>query len=47
MSTLLVKSIANRDYPLIQGCIVVMATFFIVVNILVDLLYGLMDPRVR
>ncbi|MCR8632797.1 ABC transporter permease [Paenibacillus radicis (ex Xue et al. 2023)] len=47
MSTMLVKSIANRDYPLIQGCIVVMATFFIVVNICVDLLYGLMDPRVR
>ncbi|MCY9693237.1 ABC transporter permease [Paenibacillus alginolyticus] len=47
MSTLLVKSIANRDYPLIQGCIVVMASFFIVVNVLVDLLYGLMDPRVR
>ncbi|MDO3680210.1 ABC transporter permease [Paenibacillus ehimensis] len=47
MSTLLVKSIANRDYPLIQGCIVVMSAFFIVVNMLVDLLYGLMDPRVR
>ncbi|TBL77650.1 ABC transporter permease [Paenibacillus thalictri] len=47
MSTLLVTSISNRDYPLIQGCIVVMATFFIVVNIAVDLLYGLMDPRVR
>ncbi|PYI56369.1 ABC transporter permease [Paenibacillus flagellatus] len=47
MSTLLVKSIANRDYPLIQGCIVVMASFFIIVNMLVDLLYGLMDPRVR
>ncbi|UUZ96643.1 ABC transporter permease [Paenibacillus sp. P25] len=47
MSTLLVKSIANRDYPVIQGCIVVMAAFFIVVNMVVDLLYGLMDPRVR
>jgi peptide/nickel transport system permease protein len=47
MSTLLVKSIANRDYPLIQSCIIVMSTFFIVVNILVDMLYGLMDPRVR
>jgi peptide/nickel transport system permease protein len=47
MSTLLVNSIGNRDYPLIQGCIVVMATFFIVVNMLVDILYGLMDPRVR
>lgn len=47
MSTLLVKSIESRDYPLIQGCIVVMATFFILVNMLVDLLYGLMDPRVR
>ncbi|SDD06155.1 peptide/nickel transport system permease protein [Paenibacillus sp. UNCCL117] len=47
MSTLLVKSISNRDYPLIQGCIVVMATFFILVNMLVDVLYGLMDPRVR
>ncbi|WP_248930718.1 ABC transporter permease [Paenibacillus hamazuiensis] len=47
MSTLLVKSIASRDYPLIQGCIVVMAAFFILINMLVDLLYGLMDPRVR
>ncbi len=47
MSTLLVNSIAVRDYPLIQGCIVVMATFFILVNMLVDILYGVMDPRTR
>jgi len=47
MSTLLVKAISNRDYPLIQGCIVVISTFFIMVNTLVNLLYGLLDPRVR
>jgi peptide/nickel transport system permease protein len=47
MSTLLVKAISNRDYPLIQGCIVVMSTFFIVINMLVNMLYGLLDPRVR
>ena len=44
---LLVESILARDYPVIQGSILVFALLFILVNLVVDLLYGLIDPRVR
>ena len=44
---LLVESILARDYPVIQGAILVFALLFILVNLIVDLLYGLIDPRVR
>lgn len=47
LSTLLVKSINARDYPLIEGCVLVMSAIFILTNALVDILYGLLDPRVR
>lgn len=47
LSTLLVKAINQRDYPLIQGCILVMSSVFILANLIVDLLYGVLDPRVR
>jgi ABC-type dipeptide/oligopeptide/nickel transport system permease component len=36
-----------RDYPLIQGVTIVTASTFVVVNLLIDLLYGLVDPRIR
>jgi peptide/nickel transport system permease protein len=44
---LLVESILARDYPVIQGSILIFALLFILVNLIVDLLYGLIDPRVR
>jgi peptide/nickel transport system permease protein len=44
---LLVESILARDYPVIQGSILVFALLFILVNLTVDLLYGLIDPKVR
>jgi peptide/nickel transport system permease protein/oligopeptide transport system permease protein len=44
---LLVESILARDYPVIQGSILVFALLFILVNLIVDLLYALIDPRVR
>jgi ABC-type dipeptide/oligopeptide/nickel transport system permease component len=47
MGRYLVGAIASRDYPVIQGCILVFATSFILVNLLVDLLYGVLDPRIR
>jgi peptide/nickel transport system permease protein len=47
ISTLLVKAVSYRDYPTVQGCILVISVFFITVNTLVDILYGLLDPRVR
>lgn len=44
---LLVDSILARDYPVVQGAVLLIAVSFIVVNLLVDLIYGLIDPRIR
>jgi peptide/nickel transport system permease protein len=43
---LLINSIARRDYPIIQGVILITAMIYIVSNLVVDLLYGVLDPRV-
>jgi ABC-type dipeptide/oligopeptide/nickel transport system permease component len=43
----LVDAINNRDYPVVQGCILVFALGVIVVNFLTDVTYALLDPRVR
>ena len=40
-------AIGNRDYPVLQGFIVVMTTVFVLCNLLVDLLYAWLDPRIR
>jgi ABC-type dipeptide/oligopeptide/nickel transport system permease component len=44
---LLLDSIAERNYPVVQGCVLVIAASYVLVNILVDLAYGLADPRIR
>jgi peptide/nickel transport system permease protein len=44
---LTVQAIQARDYPLLQGCILVISFSYVLVNLLTDLLYGLVDPRVR
>lgn len=44
---LLVTSIQARDFPMVQGIVFIFAAMFIVVNIITDLLYGVVDPRVR
>lgn len=44
---LLVDSISARDFPMVQGIIFVFAAMFIVVNVITDLLYTVVDPRVR
>ena len=44
---LLVESISARDFPMVQGIIFVFAAMFIVVNVITDLLYTVVDPRVR
>ncbi|GAA4680057.1 ABC transporter permease [Frondihabitans cladoniiphilus] len=44
---LLINSISSRDYTLVQAAILVIALFFVIVNFLVDLLYSVLDPRVR
>jgi peptide/nickel transport system permease protein len=43
----LFEAITARDFPIIQGFTVVIATAYIVINLLVDLSYGLLDPRIR
>jgi ABC-type dipeptide/oligopeptide/nickel transport system permease component len=44
---LLLDSIFSRDYPMVQGLVLLFAVTYIVVNLLVDLLYAVVDPRVR
>jgi len=44
---LLVEAIGNRDYPLVQAAILVITTSFVFINLLVDLSYGYLDPRIR
>jgi peptide/nickel transport system permease protein len=44
---LVVDAIARRDYPIIQGVIMVFSGVYVLVNLLVDLSYTLFDPRVR
>jgi len=44
---LLVNSILFRDYNLVQACVIIIAAAFVIVNLVVDLLYGYLDPRVR
>jgi len=43
----IVQGILKRDFPVIQGSILFMAILFVIVNLLVDLSYAFIDPRVR
>ena len=44
---LLVQSISARDYPAVQGCILLIAVTYVSTNLLVDVAYGFLDPRIR
>ena len=44
---LAVQAISARDYPLLQGCILIIAVSYVAVNLLTDLVYAMVDPRVR
>ena len=44
---LLIQSISFRDYPLVQGCILLIAVTYVGMNLVTDLVYGLLDPRIR
>jgi peptide/nickel transport system permease protein len=44
---LTILAITQRDYPLVQGNVMVLALIFVLINLLVDLTYGLLDPRIR
>lgn len=44
---LLIQSITARDYPTVQGCILLIAATYVLTNLAIDLVYGLLDPRIR
>ena len=44
---LLIQSITSRDVPVVLGIVVFIATMVVIVNLVIDLLYGVIDPRIR
>jgi peptide/nickel transport system permease protein len=47
VGSLMIQGILARDFPLVQGCVLVVALAFVLVNLAVDLLYAWLDPRIR
>lgn len=47
LGSLLVQSIERRDYPVVQGCILCIAATYTLINLLTDVLYAKLDPRIR
>jgi peptide/nickel transport system permease protein len=47
MGRLMVDSVYNRDYPVVQAGVIICAFLFAVVNLVVDFVYTLLDPRIR
>ncbi|MCG8487947.1 MAG: ABC transporter permease [Chromatiales bacterium] len=47
IGSLMIESIQKRDYPVVQGCVLFISLMYVLVNTLTDLLYGLIDPRIR
>ncbi|HVC78943.1 MAG TPA: ABC transporter permease [Chloroflexota bacterium] len=47
LGSLVVQAIQERDYPMIQGIVLVFASFYVLINLVVDILYGLINPRIR
>ncbi len=47
VGNLVIQSISRRDYPVIEGVVLFVAVVYVLVNLLVDVLYGVIDPRIR
>ncbi len=47
LGSLLIQAVQVRDYPVVQGATIFIAAVFVVLNLIVDILYGVIDPRVR
>jgi ABC-type dipeptide/oligopeptide/nickel transport system permease component len=47
LGTLLLEALSTRDWKVVQGVVIVVATSYILVNLLVDLAYAALDPRIR
>lgn len=47
MGRMVIRAILSKDFPIVQGVVLVMALSFVTINLLVDLLYAILDPRIR
>jgi peptide/nickel transport system permease protein len=47
VGNLVVSAVLRRDYPVIQGALLAIAALYVLINLAIDLLYTLIDPRVR
>lgn len=47
LGSLIVEGINNRDYPLVQGCVLVFSATYLIVNLFTDLMYAFVDPRIK
>ena len=47
LGTLFISSIQTRDYPLVQGCVLFFSFSYVIINLLTDLVYAVVDPRIR
>jgi peptide/nickel transport system permease protein len=47
LGTLATQAVINRDFPVVQGCVMVAAILYVLVNLVVDVLYAVVDPRIR
>ncbi|MBS1227460.1 MAG: transporter permease [Proteobacteria bacterium] len=47
VGNLVVRAVLRRDYPVIQGALLVIAAIYVLINLLIDLIYMLVDPRIR
>ena len=47
LGAMLVEAVLSKDYPLVQGIVVVLTGAYIVINLVVDMLYFVVDPRLR
>jgi peptide/nickel transport system permease protein len=47
LGTLATQAVINRDFPVVQGCVMVAALLYVLVNLTVDVLYAVADPRIR
>jgi peptide/nickel transport system permease protein len=47
LGTLFINSIQTRDYPLVQGCVLFFSFSYVIINLLTDLIYAVVDPRIR
>jgi ABC-type dipeptide/oligopeptide/nickel transport system permease component len=47
LGDLTIRAIQQRDYPVVQGCVLVIALTYVVANMITDVVYAILDPRIR